>query len=69
MCLRSLRLIWRPGLSLGSYFWQSNYNWVVDRRNMPVEELIRSQLQNEKEFTDQRFSHFKLCIAANFKSP
>ena len=41
---------------------------MVDRRNMPVEDLIRSQLQSEEEFTDQRFSHFKLCIAVNFKS-
>ena len=54
-------------LSLGSYFWQSNYNWVVDRRNMPVEDLIRSQLQSEEEFTDQRSSHFKLSIAVNLK--
>ena len=45
------------------YFWQSNYNWVADHRNMPVEDLIRSQLQSEEEFTDQRSSHFKLCIA------
>ena len=35
---------------------------------MPVEDLIRSQLQSEEEFTDQRSSHFKLCIAGNFKS-
>ena len=41
---------------------------MVDRRNMPVEDLIRSQLQSEEEFTDQRSSHFKLCIAVNFKS-
>ena len=47
-------------LSRGSYFWQSNYNWVADRRNMPVEDLIMSQLQSEKKFTDERFSHFKL---------
>ena len=40
---------------------------MVDRRNMPVEDLIRSQLQSE-EFTDQRSSHFKLCIAVNFLS-
>ena len=40
---------------------------MVDRWNMPVEDLIRSQLQSEK-FTDQRSSHFKLCIAVNFKS-
>ena len=33
---------------------------------MPVENLIRSQLQSEEEFTDQRSSHFKLCIAVNF---
>ena len=41
---------------------------MVDRRNMPVEDFIRSQLQSEEEFTDQRSSHFKLCIAVNFKS-
>ena len=41
---------------------------MVDRRNMPVEDLIRSQLQSEEELTDQRSSHFKLCIAVNFKS-
>ena len=41
---------------------------MVDRRNMPVEDLIRSQLQSEEEFTDQRSSHFKRCIAVNFKS-
>ena len=56
--------IWK----LGSYFWQSNYNWVVDRRNMSVQNLLRSQLHSEEEFTDQRFSHFKQCIAVNFKS-
>ena len=44
------------------------YNWVVDRRDMPLEDLIRSQLQSEEEFTDQRSSHFKLCIAVIFKS-
>ena len=27
---------------------------MVDRRNMPVEDLIRSQLQSEEKFTDQR---------------
>ena len=41
---------------------------MVDRRNTPVEDLIRSQLQSEEEFTDQRSSHFKLCLAVNFKS-
>ena len=56
------------GLILGSYVWKSNYNWVVDSRNMPVEDLIRSQLQSEEEFTDQRSSHFKLCMVVNFKS-
>ena len=53
---------------MGSYIWQSNYNWWVDRRKMPVEDLIRSQLQSEEELTDQRSSHFILCIAVNFKS-
>ena len=41
---------------------------MVDRRNMPVEDLIRSQFQSEEEVTDHRSSHFKLCIAVNFKS-
>ena len=35
---------------------------------MSVEDLIRSQLKSEEKFTDQRSSHFKLCIAVNFKS-
>ena len=26
---------------------------MVDRRNTPVEDLIRSQIQSEEEFTDQ----------------
>ena len=33
---------------------------MVDRRHMLVEDLIRSQVQSEEEFTDQRSSHFKL---------
>ena len=41
---------------------------MVDRRNITVEDLLRSQLQSEEEFTDQRSSHFKLCIAVNLKS-
>ena len=41
---------------------------MVDRRNMPVEDLIRSQFRCEEDFTDQSSSHFKLCIAVNFKS-
>ena len=41
---------------------------MVDCRNTPVEDLIRSQLQSEEEFTDQRSSYFKPCIAVNFKS-
>ena len=41
---------------------------MVDGRNMRVEDLIRSQLQSEEEFTDQGSSHFKLYIAVNFKS-
>ena len=41
---------------------------MVDRRNMLAEDLMRSQLQSEEEFTDQRSSHFKLCTAVNFKS-
>ena len=35
---------------------------------MPAEGRIKLQLQNEEEFTDQRSSHFKLCMAVNFKS-
>ena len=35
---------------------------------MSVEELIRSHLKSEEKFTDQRSSHFKLCIAVNFRS-
>ena len=27
---------------------------MIDRRNMAVEDLIRSQLQSEEQFTDQR---------------
>ena len=41
---------------------------MVDRRNTLVEDLIKSQLQSEEEFTDQRSSDFKLCTAVNFKS-
>ena len=41
---------------------------MVDRRNRPVEDLVRSQLQSEEELTEQRSSHFKLSIAVNFKS-
>ena len=41
---------------------------MVDERNTAVEDLIRSQLQSEEEFTDQRSSHFKLCIAVSFNS-
>ena len=33
---------------------------------MPIEDLITSQFQSEEEFTDQRSSHFKMCIAVNF---
>ena len=42
---------------------------MVDRKNTPVEDLIRSQLWSEEEFTDQRSSQFKQCVAVNFKSP
>ena len=44
---------------------------MVDRRNMSVEDLIRSQLKSEEKFTDQRSSHFKLCIksAPSFDMP
>ena len=42
---------------------------MIDRRNTTVEDLIRSQLQSEEDFTDQRSSHVKMCIAINFKSP
>ena len=36
---------------------------MVERRNLSVEDLIRSQLKSEEKFTYQRSSHFKLCIA------
>ena len=42
---------------------------MVNRRNRPAEDLIRSQLQSEEEFTYQRSTHFKLCITVNFKLP
>ena len=41
---------------------------MVDRRNMPVKDLIRSHLQSEEELKDQRSSHFKLCTGVKFKS-
>ena len=41
---------------------------MVERRNTPVDDFIRSQLQGEEEFTGQRSCHFELCIAVNFKS-
>ena len=41
---------------------------MVDHRNIPVEDLIRSQLQSEEEFTDEHSSHVKPCKAVNFKS-
>ena len=41
---------------------------MVYRKNTTVEDFIRSQLQIEEEFADQRSSHFKLCIVVNFKS-
>ena len=37
---------------------------MVDYRNTPVEDLIRSQLQGEEEFTDQRSSHFSFCAVS-----
>ena len=30
---------------------------MVDRRNMPLEDLISSQFQSEEEFTNQRSFH------------
>ena len=41
---------------------KTNWKKKLDRVNRP------SQLQSGEEFTDQRSSHFKLCIAINFKS-
>ena len=41
---------------------------MVDRRSKPAENLIRLQLQSEEKITDQPSSHFKQCIAVNFKS-
>ena len=51
-----------------AFFSQPSYNWVDDYRNTAVEDLIKSQLQSEEEFADQRSSYFKLCIAINFNS-
>ena len=34
---------------------------------MSVEDLMRSQLQSEEKFTDQRSAHFKLFIAFKFQ--
>ena len=34
---------------------------MVNHRNTPVEDLIRSQVQSKEKFTDQRSSHLKLC--------
>ena len=57
------------GLKSGQLFLTIKlYNWLIDRKDTPVEELVRSKLQSEEEFTDQRSSHFQLCIAVNFKS-
>ena len=39
---------------------------MVDRKNMPVEDFVRSQLQSEEDLTDQRSSHFKPCIIEKF---
>ena len=38
---------------------------MVDRRNMSVEDLIRSQLKSEAKSAGQRSSHFELCIAVS----
>ena len=54
--------------SLDKCFPQSNCNQVVAPRNTPVEDRIRSQVQSAAEFTDHRFSHFKLRKDVNFKS-
>ena len=40
---------------------------MVDCRNTPIEDLIRSLFQSEEEFTDQRSSHFNLCIHSSRK--
>ena len=53
--------------SLGSYFSQSNYNLVVDRKNTPVEDLIRSQLQSEEEFIRPRFFSFQTVYSRKFQ--
>ena len=39
---------------------------MFDRRNMPVEDLIRSQLQNEEEFTNKR-SSFQTVYSCKFQ--
>ena len=41
---------------------------MVDRRDIPVEDLIRSQLQSEEEFTDQRSSqNVNVPCSTNFR--
>ena len=63
-----LKVHFSASLSLGSYFWQSNYNWVADLRNMTVEDLIRSQLQSEEDILHDNILLISNCIAVNFKS-
>ena len=59
---------WTLGSGMHMTMWNRFYNWVIDCMNMPVEDCIKSKPWSEKEFTDQHSSHFKLCIALNFKS-
>ena len=40
---------------------------MVDPRNTPDDDLIRSQLQSEEEFTDQHSSDFKLFTVVTFQ--
>ena len=44
---------------------QIHDNWVVDRSNKPVEELIKSQLRVKKKL---QIKVLQLCIAVNFKT-
>ena len=36
---------------------------MVDHNNMPAEDLIRSHLQSEEEFTDQTFFSFQIVYS------
>ena len=60
-------------LNFNSYVWAIMFDnqiitgWWLDHLNMPVEDLINSQLQSEEEFTDQCSSDFKLQYSGKFQ--